>query len=244
MTGCGELRAALGVYVIGAIDPAERGRLEAHLESCPSCRDELAGLAGLPALLGRVNEAQIAQVAGPPEELLDGLLARAAAERKGTWGRLFGGGVTRWVPLAAAAAVLLAAGTLIGVQLAGGPDGGSRRPTAERTVTPPPPPPTKPPKAEEITASSPDRKLSAHVMLIKKRWGTSVELYLRGAPYGASCRLVAVAKDGRRDALGSWHVAYRRGYGAYHGSTMFQRDQLYSFEVVTVDGQPLLTIPA
>ncbi|MEU6752275.1 zf-HC2 domain-containing protein, partial [Spirillospora sp. NPDC046719] len=65
MNECADVRTALGVYVVGAIDPAERGRVDAHLEGCPACRDELAGLAGLPALLGRVEEAQLEQVAGP-----------------------------------------------------------------------------------------------------------------------------------------------------------------------------------
>ncbi|GAA4328075.1 hypothetical protein GCM10023178_40840 [Actinomadura luteofluorescens] len=54
MTDCTEARTALGSYVLGALDPGERSRLEAHLEGCPACRDELAGMAGLPALLGRV----------------------------------------------------------------------------------------------------------------------------------------------------------------------------------------------
>ena len=44
----------LGVYVLGAIDPADRALVEAHLTTCRDCRDELAGLAGLPALLSRV----------------------------------------------------------------------------------------------------------------------------------------------------------------------------------------------
>jgi len=54
--GCREIRHSLGVYVLGAIDPADRALVEEHLASCPECREELAGLAGLPALLavGRV----------------------------------------------------------------------------------------------------------------------------------------------------------------------------------------------
>jgi hypothetical protein len=76
------VRTALGVYVLGAIEPAGRSEVEAHLAACPACRDELAALAGLPALLGRVSEPQIEHVAGPPSELLDSLLARAAAQRQ------------------------------------------------------------------------------------------------------------------------------------------------------------------
>ena len=56
MTGpaCRDIRQALGIYVVGAIDPAERTIVDVHLGTCPDCREELAGLAGLPALLGRV----------------------------------------------------------------------------------------------------------------------------------------------------------------------------------------------
>jgi putative zinc finger protein len=42
---CAEARTSLGVYVLGAIDPAERGLVDAHLATCRDCRDELAGLA-------------------------------------------------------------------------------------------------------------------------------------------------------------------------------------------------------
>ena len=49
---CTDARPSLGVYVLGAIDPAERALVDAHLVTCRDCRDELAGLAGLPALGG------------------------------------------------------------------------------------------------------------------------------------------------------------------------------------------------
>ena len=42
---CPEARVSLGVYVLGAIDPAERALVEGHLATCRDCRDELAGLA-------------------------------------------------------------------------------------------------------------------------------------------------------------------------------------------------------
>ncbi|GAA4099725.1 MULTISPECIES: anti-sigma factor family protein [Actinomadura] len=237
MNECAQVRTALGVYVVGAIDAAERSRLEEHLDACPACRDELAGLAGLPALLGRVDEAQIRQVAGPPPELLDSLLARAAERRRTRW---FGGGVgrLRWVPLAAAACVLLLVGMLFGGLVRPFGDGG--RPTAERTVTAAPQPQVT--AAERLTASDPRTRIDAYVMLYKRKWGTKVELYLSGAPRGERCKWYAVARDGQRDPLGSWYVAYGRGYGRYDASTMFQRDQIFSFEIVTVQGRPLLTV--
>lgn len=262
MNECADVRTALGVYVVGAIDPAERGRVDAHLEGCPACRDELAGLAGLPALLGRVEEAQLEQVTGPgraaaPDpEFLDGLLARAAERRTG-WlgplGRRAGGrgGVTRWTPLAAAACLLLVAGVLFGGFVLPSGDGsrtasppGASPPAASASPEPEPEPTVTPAgRGERITAVNPDNKIKGVVFLQRKEWGTQVELYLSGVPKGEHCRMMVIARDGRRDAIGSWSVPYDTGYGDYHGSTMFPRGQLYSFEIVGLDGKPLLTIP-
>jgi hypothetical protein len=98
-------------------------------------------------------------------------------------------------------------------------------------------------KGERIVAVNPDNKIKGVVFLQRKEWGTQVELYLSGVPKGEHCRMMVIARDGRRDALGSWSVPYDTGYGDYHGSTMFPRGQLYSFEIVGLDGKPLLTIP-
>src|SRR5260221_11275387 len=48
---CAQIRNELGVYVLGAIEPGERARVGRHVAWCSRCRDELAGLAGLPGLL-------------------------------------------------------------------------------------------------------------------------------------------------------------------------------------------------
>jgi anti-sigma factor RsiW len=50
---CAQLRGLLGVYLTGAIAPGDRCALTRHLAACEGCRDELAGLAGLPGLLRR-----------------------------------------------------------------------------------------------------------------------------------------------------------------------------------------------
>src|SRR5882672_9301444 len=115
MTGgtadCRDIRHALGVYVLGAIDPAERSVVDVHLSTCPECREELAGLAGLPALLRRIPVGEAQQLADddldelpgaevPSEEMLRSLLARTTRTRQ----------ARRWRGLAAAAAVVLVAG--------------------------------------------------------------------------------------------------------------------------------------
>ena len=50
---CAGIRPQLGVYLTGAIAPADRAVVVRHLTACDGCRAELAGLAGLPALLRR-----------------------------------------------------------------------------------------------------------------------------------------------------------------------------------------------
>lgn len=61
---CTEARLSLGVYLLGAIDPAGRGRFDAHLAGCRDCRDELAGLASLPGLLAWVSADESFVLAG------------------------------------------------------------------------------------------------------------------------------------------------------------------------------------
>src|SRR5215831_13891128 len=107
---CREIRHSLGVYVLGAIDPAERAQVDEHLATCADCREELASLAGLPALLRRVPTAEaerlvVADQADPAaeetagDEMLPSLLTRTAQARR----------VRRWRELAAAAAVAVLA---------------------------------------------------------------------------------------------------------------------------------------
>jgi predicted lipoprotein with Yx(FWY)xxD motif len=50
---CAGIRPQLGVYLTGAINPADRVVVVRHLAACADCRAELAGLAALPALLRR-----------------------------------------------------------------------------------------------------------------------------------------------------------------------------------------------
>src|SRR5262245_8206442 len=112
---CTDVRPSLGVYVLGAIDPAERALVDAHLLTCPDCRDELAGLAGLPALLARVNPDEVSRICAddtvrtaaddqPPDELIGTVLDLAEARRRRT----------RWRFVAAAAAVVAIAGGVFG----------------------------------------------------------------------------------------------------------------------------------
>jgi hypothetical protein len=81
------------------LTPAEREAYEHHLADCASCRQEVAELAVLPGLLGRIDGAAVEQLAGggsvaapprAPETLLPKLLwaaqaSRAAQRRRRRW---------------------------------------------------------------------------------------------------------------------------------------------------------------
>lgn len=233
MNPCRDLRQSLGVYVVGAIDPAERSRLEAHLATCPACRDELAGMAGLPALLGRVSEQQIEHLAGPSEELLDSLLARAAAERPPSLSRF---SRRLWMPLSAAAAVVLLVGFVLGGLLWGG-GVGQPNPRPSESVSAPPTV-----AVEQAAATDPTTHVSARVKMARQDWGTALSIRLDNAPGGDRCSLIVWSKSGRRDVAASWQVE-QEGYGDYEGSTMIFREQLSAFQVVTTDGKTLVTVP-
>jgi RNA polymerase sigma-70 factor (ECF subfamily) len=93
-------------YVLGALSPTERREYEEHLTSCGRCRESVAELGGMPALLGLVPAAQVLEALpdpGPvPDTSLPGLVARARRERRRR--RLQG-----WVGAAAVVVACLAA---------------------------------------------------------------------------------------------------------------------------------------
>jgi predicted lipoprotein with Yx(FWY)xxD motif len=90
MGECADVRAELGVYILGAIAPADRARVVRHLASCRRCRGEVAGLAALPALLRRVPAGTAAQLTaegalpgdpGPVSVLQDRLIRQVTRRR-------------------------------------------------------------------------------------------------------------------------------------------------------------------
>jgi hypothetical protein len=219
----------LGVYVVGAIDPAERSIVDSHLEDCQGCREELSGLAGLPALLGRVPladaERMVEGSGGQPDiyepspELLNGLLRRVAARRRGR----------RWRSvLALAAAVAVAAGGTA---------------TAIEALRPGP--------AHEA-AAGPDRErvqasngsITAKVSYGPTKWGgTSVRVGVMGVPPGTHCRFWVVADGGRRFLSATWTVGQGYGQHWYSLSSPVSEPKVSGFQI-TSDGQTLLSIPA
>jgi len=70
-----------GVYVLGALAPAQRLEYERHLATCAECRAEVNDLAMLPGLLGRV-ENPVATVEPLPPSVLPATLRRIHRGRR------------------------------------------------------------------------------------------------------------------------------------------------------------------
>jgi hypothetical protein len=227
---CTDARTSLGVYVLGAIDPAERALVDAHLLTCRDCRDELAGLAGLPALLARVNPDEISRITSedtvrtatddrPPGELIGTVLDLAAARRRRT----------RWRFAAAAAAV---------VAIAGGLFGGLSSITTTRTVAIPVSPGDT--HWETVEATSAVTGASASVAYSHELWGDAFEVLVDHIPVGTTCQLWVVHPSGTRTQVAAWTTAGDEGNVWYAGSMPITAEPISSFQI-TADKKVLLT---
>jgi anti-sigma factor RsiW len=105
---CPEASTALGAYVLGALEPDERRDVDDHLRGCATCSAELAGFAGLPALLARVRPEDLEPVAVTPSPELFARVSAVAGTRQRRRPRT-------WAVVAAAVLVVLGLG--IGLSL-------------------------------------------------------------------------------------------------------------------------------
>ena len=102
---CEEAREALGLLVLGALEPEEATALDAHLSDCGECSAERHRLARVVELLPHGLTAVM-----PPAALHQRLLSRVQGQGGGRSGERDGRRARRWpawAPAAAAAAVLL-----------------------------------------------------------------------------------------------------------------------------------------
>lgn len=211
-----ELREALGSYVVGALDPADRRTLERHLAECRDCTDEVAGLSALPGLLGRVSEQEArADLLVPPDDLLDGAIRRLTEEDNVLRTRL-----RRWRVAAIAACIAAVAAVVIAVApWETGPD---------RLVV-----------AAERAGAGP-AAASGQVAAIAWEWGTTVELEADDLPRRDGYVLWAVAEDGRRERAGTWGVT-SSGSARVRGASSIARDDLARVEVTDRNGNLIMS---
>lgn len=229
---CAEARISIGAYVLGSIDPAERALVDAHLGTCQECRAELAGLAGLPALLSRVSAEEVIELTGDPapppsEELLGSVLDLVSARRRRRRWRTAG--------LSAAAAVV------IGIAGFGGAETLAARGGTPTTAV------------EGLNYGSAASNwttvhgsadgMLATVTYRRMGWGTQIAAKVKGIPLGTQCRLIAVGEDGIPMVVGGWTTDRAEGTVWYPASAGTEPGQVREFKI-TVAGRPTILLPS
>ena len=209
-------------YVLGSLSSADRREFEAHMVDCPSCRDAVAQLSGMPALLSQLDRNEVVAInesghtSGVQEisaELLPSLLATVRWRRRRT--RL-----VTWTA-AAAAAVVLSISVLVGVA---GLSPTSAPPQASASALP--------------MAQVGTTLLASTVSLSSQQWGTHIALkFVCTAPVYAhhdTVALVVVGRDGSQSRLATW-VAIPGHTATPTGSISTPVDQIAAVQVVLAD---------
>ena len=227
-------------YVLGSLSPAERREFESHMANCKPCRDAVAEISGMPALLSRLDGDDVAEIdelgqavgAPPPvsPELLTSLLKRVTWQRRRSR-------VLTWAVAAAAAAVLV-----VGVFVAW---------RSNPAIPSPEPPPQASSSVLTMTPVATPSELSATITLGSHRWGTQIQMT---CTYGAESKnggdadsdeagdklaMVVVGRDGSQTQLATW-VGLAGVSASPVGSTSMTLDQIAAVRVVSVDGGKVL----
>ncbi|WP_158883306.1 anti-sigma factor family protein [Amycolatopsis anabasis] len=230
----------VAAYVVGALESAELAAFENHLRDCRGCQLELTELAELPDLLDAAAEhgvlaafpAAEPEDAARDEECLRALLTRIRAARNRRARIAF-----------AAAALAVAVIVLLGMRPAAAP---TAPPVVTVISTPPDEPPPSATTPRTLSAKDPAGNVAATLVLTAAGAGTGVEAEVSGLPGPGPYRLVAIAADGREQAVAEW-VAPDQGFAAprrVRGTAGLPVTGIRSFEVRTGDGRCLLAIRA
>jgi hypothetical protein len=189
-------------YVLGALSPQERREYEQHLAGCERCREAVAELAGMPAVLSELPSARAVALLPAPEESSPpgaGVVALASAARRDRR--------RRRVWQVAASVALVGLGGLGGAVLSGA---GAPAPDGAADTT------------QVVLAPVAGSQVSADLTLTPSTWGTQMEWSCDypsdpGAPAPTDVvtyELVVVGADGERSVVGTWTgdgTAHARG---------------------------------
>lgn len=161
---CRDWRELLGVYALGQLEGDERAGLEAHLEGCAQCREELVLLEPVARMLPHADPERFESAPQPPPELGARIAATIAGERQQTEKRrrrrLFGGFALGGATAALAAAVLA-------IFVLGGGSGGE--------------------PAKRVRFAS--QGVSIDATLEPHAYGTEIRMYVHGIESGTLCKV-------------------------------------------------------
>lgn len=224
---CQDIHLALGVYVLGALGPAGRAAVARHLAWCPDCREELAGLADLPASLDKVPAGDVARLLhedsgrvpdaapGPPPPRRRTAKPRRRRRRLG-------------LTAAVAAGLVAGAGTVAGSRVLEAP-----APATAASALP---------WAATVHASNPQTHTSVTVKYAAQPWGLALEVQVSGIPAGTVCQFQITDSRGQEVAAASWTVPAGQQDPWYPATSPLSLASVRGFVVATT-AKTLVSIP-
>jgi anti-sigma factor RsiW len=238
---CAQARISLGVYVLGALEPAERTAVDAHLATCEGCRAELANLEGLPAVLASLSEEAVAAIAdgwvrepttplGPNDSTAVPGSADRPADRSPAWAQRK---AYRTTLLSVAAVVVIGLGA-VGAAEAGihvGQAGAG---------------PYAGPALGPWQSAQGSNAVGIHAIVRYRRmgWGTQVAVQVTGIPLNTSCAIKAYERNGTTTVGGSWITDSNEGKIWYTASAGVSKNTVTKFVITTAGQQAtVITIP-
>lgn len=258
----------LGVYLLGALDPAERFAFESHLSYCEICRGELVRLAPLPGLLNQIT----------PEDFAESMPSTEV--------EAFGPVVTRAQPIIEPARIPVQHApvrALLPPETGEPPKNRPRnRPPKDSVPGSRPParrfwrvtraaaaivvlavgaifgwqtirhdgaatsPTTTPPAAAGVVwkGASPDGKVTIEARMVDHEWGTEIQSKIHGLPPGRECYLFVYGHDMYREVAGWWGTDHDPN-AEIPGSTSIMRSKIDHLTYMLDDRETVvLTIEA
>jgi hypothetical protein len=209
-------------YVLGALDPVDRSRFDAHLPGCSACTATVRHMTELPGVLAHVPvEELLRQPTPPPAAILSGLFAQLRKDRQRH--RL------RTAFVTAAAVVLVTVAAVVTVE--------SLQPETAAVTTP------VAVSAQFEPVDGIDIWGEAKLMALPEGtqikvdciYGVDGEISYGELPY----RLIVTNKTGDTDVAGSWHA----DNGTSEEVTLFTRwepQNIKALEIQDLDGAAIL----
>jgi len=213
-------------YVLGALSPSERRDFEAHLQTCARCRDAVAELTGMPALLAMVDldevEALDNRLPDPPlrPEVRDQVLDRVRSRRRRS----------RWVTTIAVgvAAALLAVGLVLVIA----PETLGLQQDA-------------PPVAMLEMNKINETPINASIALSGYSWGTRIDMACSYGDWGQrdaaaqNLGMVVIGRDGSRTQIATW-LGLSGATALPSGNIPLPQSEIASVQLVSADDGKVL----
>lgn len=228
---------AIGVYVLGALDPDERVELERHIQDCAQCQEAIEQFAHLPGVLHsltledivamRLDDDPDPDVNWQPSSISSVRTSLPKTPNAGPGEssiRRRRRTPKRTLLAAAAAIVLLVTGGLIGRQISNDPAPPSQ---AEGGVT--------------WSATDGIGGIDTQVRLSSRSWGTDIQVHLNDLVPGERCMLVVHTRSGQSETTGWWTTTTIREADV-PASSSFALADIARVDVVTADQTVLASL--